>query len=208
MSICVLDYGLCNLQSLINALESLGETVHLVDSHQSGATYDRMFIPGVGAFGTAMKEMNKRGLVETVLEHVSAGRPLMGICLGMQLLVDQSVEFGNFGGLGLIAGQTVALDDFVDDSTRVPHIGWNQLSKTANWDSTLLARVVPREDDFYFVHSFVVQPRDATHCLATCAYGQSNFAAVIQKDNIVGVQFHPEKSGKLGIAMLEHFLRH
>ena len=207
MTIAVIDYGLGNLQSLMNALEHLGYQADLIDSYHTNQNFDHMFIPGVGAYGAAMEQMFRRGLIETVRHHVEKQRPLMGICLGMQLLVDNSNEFGEFNGLGLIPGNAKSFERMVDENTLIPHMGWNQLNQINDWNGTILQDVKAEVDDLYFVHSFMVQCQNEENRLASCSYGGITFDCVIQKDNIVGTQFHPEKSAGTGLKMLEYFLQ-
>lgn len=209
VKVSVIDYGLGNLRSVTNAFEVLGYPVKIVQEASSLLDAELLVLPGVGAFADGMKGLESRGLIEALHEYVASGRSLLGICLGMQLLMGESLEFGQHKGLGLIDGRVVPFlsQEKVSDGTyRVPHVGWNHLTQPANvrWDDTLL-QDTPEKTDVYFVHSFKVEPQNSADILATANYGQQEFCAAIKKDNIIGSQFHPEKSGRAGMMMLQQF---
>jgi glutamine amidotransferase len=168
-------------------------------------------LPGVGAFADGMKELEKRHFISLLSEVAEKGTPLLGICLGMQLLLDHSEEFGATDGLGLIPGTVTAISSEAKDGQRlkIPHIGWSNLVKPehvgATWKQTLLNDVT-EDSALYFVHSFMAQPKNSKHLIAGCLYGDNFIPAVIQSENIVGCQFHPEKSGRVGLQILKNFL--
>ena len=171
---------------------------------------ERLVLPGVGAFGDAMEALGRRGLIEPVQEYAKSGRPFLGICIGMQLMFDGGEEFGDHEGLGLIPGRVVAIPDTDAHGQphKVPHIGWTRLDApdtTPSWDDTILAGL-SADDWVYFVHSFAAIPTDDRHRLADSDYGGRTISAVVRRGSLWGCQFHPEKSGSVGIAVLSRFL--
>ncbi|MFQ5651382.1 MAG: imidazole glycerol phosphate synthase subunit HisH [bacterium] len=196
--ISIIDYGVGNLRSLQNAFRFLGVQSEIVDSPAALARATKIVLPGVGAFGFAMQNLQSRGLVPPLLQKARNGTPLLGICLGMQVLLTDSQEGGSCSGLGLIPGSVQR----IDCGEKVPHIGWNEIV-VANPRSTLL-RNLPPSRFAYFVHSYVCAPADHAVVAACCEYGTS-FCAVIEKDTLFGVQFHPEKSQELGLQILKNF---
>ena len=202
--VTVIDYGIGNLHSVLKALQHLGATVELTGSPQRVAAADHLVLPGVGAFSDGMKGLTTRGLVEPIARVCEAGRPFLGICLGMQMLLSESDEFGKHAGLGLIAGRVVAIDA---QGMKVPHVGWNHIAPPAGgeWKHTALDGTAPGTM-FYFVHSFVATPSDPKHRLAETPFGNQQLCAAVKRDNITGFQFHPEKSGPAGLALLSRFL--
>lgn len=208
VEVTVVDYGVGNLFSVQSALEHCGTTVTVTSDHTKILAAARVVLPGVGAFGNAMQELHRRDLVGVITEVARRGTPLLGICLGMQLLLDRSEEFGVTEGLGLIPGSVVPVPDqtVTGEAQKIPHIGWTALHPSANarWDGTVLQNTKPG-DAVYFVHSFMAMPTDPSHRVAEGIYGGHNIAAVIARGNIVGCQFHPEKSGAVGLAILRTF---
>ena len=196
--ITLLDYGAGNVLSVINAIESLGEKVRFVSKAEDILSAEKMVFPGVGAFGSMMKILRQKQYVDPLKQYLSSGRPFLGICLGLQALFEESEEAPGIKGLGVFAG---AVRRF-DIELAVPHIGWNGI--TMNQDSRLF-NGLNGDEKFYFVHSYYVAPKDASVVLTTTDYGDT-FTSSIQKDNIVATQFHPEKSGKAGLAILHNFL--
>jgi glutamine amidotransferase len=193
----IIDYGMGNLSSVANALDHLEIPNRLLESPYQMVECDRVILPGVGAFGRAMENLHAGGWVDVVHGWAEGGKPLLGICLGMQLLVDESTEFGLTKGLGLISGR---VDLMTPEGLVVPHMGWNSLSVLQ--PHPVLAGV-NQGDDVYFVHSFAL--KDNRDCwLATADYG-GEVPAVIGKGNVVGTQFHPEKSLAPGLAILKAF---
>ena len=171
---------------------------------------EKLILPGVGSFKAGMDALKNKGLVEVIKKRASEGAPLLGICLGMQLLMDQSEEQGCHQGLGIIAGEVKKFQNLAgfDSSFKVPHINWCSVDKKKDgdkWSGSVLAGVQPGSD-CYFVHSLCVLPKDRYHILAVSKYGNSEFCSVIKKDNISGCQFHPEKSGDVGLKIIDGFV--
>ena len=196
--ITLLDYGAGNVRSVINAIESLGETVKIVSSGTDILAAEKMVFPGVGAFGNMMQILHRKGLVEPLQAYLRSNRPFLGICLGLQALFDASEEAPGCKGLGIIPG---AVKRFTLELA-VPHIGWNGLN--IRQPSKIFDRLEGREK-FYFVHSYYVAPQDESVVLATTDYG-NRFVSAVQKGNVVATQFHPEKSGRAGLRILQNFL--
>jgi glutamine amidotransferase len=199
--IAIVDYGVGNLFSLQSSFAQIGAPVTVTGDAQVLAQADRIILPGVGAFGDAAEKLRQTGLDQVVIAQAAQGKPLMGICLGMQLLFEESFEFGRHQGLGLIPGRVVDMTPDIPSDLKVPHIGWNALHLTKP-DHPLFRYTKPN-DCVYFVHSFY-----ATDCddavLATAEYGKELTAAV-GRDNVLGCQFHPEKSGPVGLSILRAF---
>jgi glutamine amidotransferase len=198
----LIDYGMGNLRSVLNALDHLGAPAALVDHADRLDGHERLILPGVGAFGDGMAALRERGFAEALPKLAAEGRPLLGICLGMQLLASRSFEHGEHEGLGLIPGDVVRLEP--PDGLRVPHVGWNTVERRR--ESALLPEHSDEELTYYFVHSFEYRPRDPDVLTGVADYGKP-VAAVIERDNVLGTQFHPEKSQRDGLALLERFLR-
>jgi len=208
--VAVIDYGMGNLLSVRRGLEHCGATVTVIANPDAILSASRVVLPGVGAFADGMAELSRQGLDAVVREVAARGIPLLGICLGMQMLLDESDEFGTTTGLGLIPGRVVAIPSATADgrSQKIPHVGWNALVLSRgreNWEGTLLQDVKPGEA-VYFVHSFMANPVDPRHRLADCLYGGMPVSAAIGRENVQGCQFHPEKSGEVGLKVLRRFL--
>ncbi len=203
----IVDYGLGNLFSISRALHHLGCADFTV-THEPGAVAaaGRLIIPGVGAFGDGMRRLRENGLVEAILEFARQGGPLLGICLGMQLLMEEGTEFGVHRGLGLIPGRAVALSP-AQTPAKVPHVGWNSLRprRAGGWKKSLL-QGLGHEPQVYFVHSFVSSPSRPGDWLAGTRYAGQEFCSALSHRNIMGCQFHPEKSGPEGLRILANFL--
>lgn len=195
--VAVIDYGMGNLHSISSALEAVGAKVELVTDAAGLAAHPRAVLPGVGAFGRSMQHLEAAGLVEGLRAHVAAGRPLLGICLGFQVLFTSSEEHGHHAGLGLVPGRVVRFET----DLHVPHVGWNVLRCEAH---PLFAGLGP-DPHAYFVHSFypVDVPEDVV--VARSEY-DGPFVCAVAKGPVLGVQFHPEKSGPEGLSMLARFL--
>lgn len=198
--IAILDYGVGNLFSLRSSLEYIGQQVIVTADTEEIRRADKLILPGVGAFADAAQKLRDSGLDEVLREEVARGKELMGICLGMQLLFEKSYEFGEYDGLGLLKGSVVPMQGTIPSELKIPHIGWNELHFDKNHR---LFRYLTEGDCVYFVHSFY-----ATDCedsvIATTEYGKEMTAAVA-KGNVMGCQFHPEKSGDVGLNILRAF---
>ena len=208
--ITIIDYGVGNLLSVQRGLEHCGAKVLLTSDPDAVIAASRVVLPGVGAFANAMQALEDRSLVPAIRELAQRGTPLLGICLGMQLLLDESEEFGLTSGLGLIPGKVVPIPitTVSGESQKIPHIGWSALTLAegcVDWRATVLADNLPGEAT-YFVHSFMSVPADPAHRVADCLYGGHRVAAVIAKEQITGCQFHPEKSGEVGLKILRRFV--
>jgi glutamine amidotransferase len=205
--IALIDYGMGTLHSVAKALERAGGRVRRVRRPEELGSPERVVLPGVGAFRDCIGTLKERGLDEALLECIGRGTPYLGICLGMQVLMGASLEFGRHEGLGLVAGE---VRHFPEDHPRrgfkIPHMGWNDVVLSSEKPPhPVLAPLAGTQ--VYYVHSYVCQPENPDHILAACSYGDHPFAAAIGRDNIIGVQFHPEKSQAGGLAMLEAFLK-
>lgn len=207
-AVTIVDYGRGNILSVSRALESVGASVTLTDDPVAIAAAERLLLPGVGAFGDAMATLQARNLVAPLQAFAETGRPFLGICLGMQLMLDESEEFGSHAGLGLIPGrvQRIPVPEANGVAYKVPHVGWNRLiAAGADWTGTPLADTADAAA-VYFVHSYEARPDEPAHRIADCVYGGHRIAAVIGRDNMIGCQFHPEKSGETGLGILKRFL--
>ena len=194
-NVAVLDYGLGNLYSIANACRQVGLQAQITGQASELLKADALILPGVGAFGDAMATLQRLDLVEAVRDFAATGRPLWGICLGIQLLLSESWEFGHHKGLDLIPGEVVP---FPTQQMKVPHVGWNSVNAAAPWQGTGMHGAISGEL-FYFVHSYVVQPSSPQCVLGTTTYGDATFCAVLQQGNIFACQFHPERSGPGGL---------
>ena len=198
--IAIIDYGVGNLFSLCSSLERIGADAVVTDDPDVIRKADKLILPGVGAFADAAQKLRTSGLGALVKEQAAAGKEIMGICLGMQMLFEKSYEFGEHEGLGLLRGSVVPMEGKIPQQLKIPHIGWNALHFCK--DSKLL-RYIKEGDCVYFVHSFYAEGCDDS-LIATAEYGRELTAAV-QKGNIMGCQFHPEKSGQVGLNILRAF---
>ena len=195
----IVDYGVGNLFSLQSSLTAIGAKAVVTADPAVLRAADRIILPGVGAFGDAAQKLRDTGLDAVLKELAAAGKPLMGICLGMQLLFEKSYEFGEFEGLGLIPGVVRPIADVIPADHKIPHIGWNALRFTA---PSPLFKNITEGDCVYFVHSFYADCGDSV--IATAEYG-APLTAAVAKNNVYGCQFHPEKSGTVGLAILKAF---
>lgn len=201
--ITVVDYGLGNLHSVINALVHVGADVDVAKDAEGIYCASHILLPGVGAFADGMAGLRERGQVEALQAYAAKGLPLLGICLGAQLLLDASEEFGDTAGLGIIPGKVIKVDV---PKAKVPHVGWERLHITSAEDSASLLNREHEEVWAYFVHSYHAQPKEEKHIIATVDYQGSSITAAIGRDQILGCQFHPEKSGQPGLNMLKTFI--
>lgn len=199
----IVDYNMGNLASVINAFECVGAKIAVESDPASLNKYDKLILPGVGAFGDAMEHLKSNGMDEAVKAYAKSGKPLMGICLGMQLLFESSEEFGSNEGLGLIPGKVVAFDESkFDHKLKVPHMGWNEMFKQTD---TPLFDELDKEFYLYFVHSFHAVCDDA-YAIGKTYYGYE-FVSAVNKENIYGIQPHPEKSHENGLKIIENFVK-
>jgi glutamine amidotransferase len=207
--IAIVDYNMGNLGSVINAFTKVGAKAELVSDPDKLADYDRVTLPGVGAFPDAMAHLRERGMDEAIRTFASTGKPLMGTCLGMQLLFESSEEFGQHAGLGLIPGKVVAFDTTrFDHPLKIPHMGWNEMftqTPTPNAQRPTLFADLPEAFYLYFVHSFHAITEEQ-YTIGTTYYGYA-FASAVQNDNIYGFQPHPEKSHDNGLKIIENFTK-
>lgn len=199
--IAVIDYGVGNLFSLKSSFAMINEKVIITSNKEEIKKADKIILPGVGAFRDAIKKLQETGLDKLVIEEANSGKPLMGICLGMQLLFDKSFEYGEYNGLGLIKGEVVPIKEDVKHFIKVPHMGWNSL--IFKQKDNRLFKYINDGDYVYFVHSYFATGCDE-NVVATTEYGQE-LTAVVCKNNIYGCQFHPEKSGETGLKILKAF---
>ncbi|HVP06881.1 MAG TPA: imidazole glycerol phosphate synthase subunit HisH [Candidatus Acidoferrum sp.] len=199
----VLDYGMGNLHSVCNALETLGADVKLCRRPEELREVERLIMPGVGTFDRCMANLSQDGLIEAVRESVlSEGKPIFGICLGMQVMAKRGFENGDHDGLGWIDAEVVRLQP-KDSTLRVPHVGWDNIE----WrDDSAMFKGLPPGPEFYFVHSYHLQCTNSSESDATCDYG-GRVTVAIRKGNIFGTQFHPEKSQDYGLGVLSNFLK-
>ena len=207
--ITVIDYGVGNLLSVSRGLEHCGAKVNMSSDPDFILESKKVILPGVGAFPNGMRALIELGLDIVIMEVVKNEVPLLGICLGMQLLLDESEEFGLTKGLGVIPGKVVPIpNNSVDgEIQKIPHIGWNSLVNSGeDWHNTILQET--REGDAaYFVHSFMASPHKSENRIADALYGGHKISAVIAKGNTTGCQFHPEKSGEVGLKILRNFVK-
>jgi glutamine amidotransferase len=211
-SCVVVDYGIGNVFSVMQAMRDFPVECSLSSDHEEIRSADRLILPGVGAFGRAASRLRELGLEDQILEFIATGRPFLGICVGMQLLHDIGREFGEHRGLGAIGGsvEEINLADEGGKKVRVPLIGWHPLlpphGDYARWDDTPL-ETLPRDSAFYFVHSFASRPLDPDNVLAITRHGGNDLTAAVHSGNVLGTQFHPERSAQAGRAFLQAFLK-
>jgi len=206
--IVIVDYGVGNLFSINEACKHLGYSTILSSNPKIILNADNLILPGVGAFEIAIEKLKNLNLIDVIKSYVLTGKPLMGVCLGMQLLFDESEEFGNNKGLGLIEGKILRFPDYYNESKLViPHIGWNNIVyKNLPWQGTPLKNTL-NNSLMYFVHSYYALPTSTSNILTESTYSRFTFCSSVQKDNIYGFQFHPEKSGVEGLKLYENFFK-
>lgn len=210
-TITLLDYGMCNMLNVARAFEHAGADLRITEDPADVASAARLVVPGVGAFQDSIREVETRGFGDAIRRFAETGRPLLGICVGMQILFEGSEEFGDHAGLGILPGRVKAIPSRTVDGLpqRVPHIGWNHLvepEQGRDWGGTLLEPLRAAHPAVYFVHSFAAEPARASDRLADCVYGGHRLCAAVQRDNVMATQFHPERSGETGLQVVRHFV--
>ena len=209
MRVAILDYGIGNLFSIARALEAAGAEPVFIGTRAEVSREGRLVVPGVGAFGRCASVLAEHGLDEAIREHAARERPLLGICVGMQLLLETGLEFGTHAGLGLIPGVVEPVPAEGDRGAhKIPHIGWSALERVENgpsWEGGLLTGV-EEGSEVYFLHSFTARPERPEHLIARTYYNGCEITAAVGQGHLWGVQFHPEKSGPVGIRMLRNFV--
>jgi glutamine amidotransferase len=209
--VALVDYGMGNLFSVKRAFEACGAQVVMVDSSEGISSAELLVLPGVGAFKDGMCGLKDRDLIHAIQGYAASGRPMLGICLGMQMLLEASEEFGICQGLGLISGRVAAIpsSDVDGQPHKIPHIGWTELVNPNHspdgWENSILGGIPPGES-MYFVHSFTALPTDCKNRLADCYYGGVRISAAIRAGAVYGCQFHPEKSGHRGLQIIRNFM--
>ncbi|MEA3456417.1 MAG: imidazole glycerol phosphate synthase subunit HisH [Campylobacterota bacterium] len=203
----IVDYNMGNLASVINAFAKVGADARVESNPDKLQEYDKLILPGVGAFGDAMENLHERGMAEAIKNYAASGKPLLGICLGMQLLFESSEEFGSTQGLGLIPGRVAAFDEEkFDHPLKVPHMGWNEMFQVKDEERIVKSELfsgLPEEFYLYFVHSFHALC-DEKYVIGKTYYGYE-FVSAVQNENIYGIQPHPEKSHENGLKIIENF---
>lgn len=203
MNVLVVDYGMGNLASVKRAFEECGASVVISDDPKAVDHASKIVLPGVGSFALAMKNIQEMGWQDSLNRAVKMGTPLLGICLGMQLLADEGEEHGQTSGLGFVPGKVRHFQSRkIESHLRVPHVGWNEISDKK--DDPILAQI-DNGTDFYFVHSYFFSPVEQKNAVAMTPYGDK-FASIIRKDKVWGTQFHPEKSSLAGFQLIKNFL--
>lgn len=204
--IVIVDYGVGNLRSLIRAFEHFGADTVITEEADKISLADALVLPGDGAFAAGMEGLKVRGLIKAVLDFAKGNKPLLGICLGAQILMSLGYEFGKYRGLGLISGKVVKFKKNI--GAKIPHIGWNNIypARKKEWKGTILEGVKP-QSNVYFIHSYIIVPEDKNTVLALTNYGSSEFCSVVGKGQIWGCQFHPEKSGDVGLKIISNFIK-
>lgn len=209
VDVTIIDYGINNLKSVSKAFEKIEKSIKITDRSEDILSANCLILPGIGAFGDGMKELKNRKLVEPIKQRMEDQIPLLGICLGMQMLFSESEEFGIHKGLNFIPGRVVSFKhpkNINIQGYRVPHMGWNTLKPNNgfNWNDTIL-QDLKVGSEVYFVHSFYPIVQNKEDILAITEYGGQKFCSVVRRNNITGTQFHPEKSGEVGLSILKTF---
>ncbi len=198
--IAIVDYGVGNLFSLKSSFEAIGVDVKITGNAEDIINADKIILPGVGAFSDAAKKLKESGLGDLIVSEAKKGKPVLGICLGMQLLLEKSYEYGEHEGLGLIKGEIKYIGDVIPKDLKIPHIGWNALKFKGS--KSKIFKYLNEGDHVYFVHSYHAE--NCNDVIAVSEYG-SDLVAAVGKDNVYGCQFHPEKSGEVGLKILKAF---
>jgi len=202
--IAILNYGIGNVKSIYNALAQINARPILTNRVEEIREADGVILPGVGAFASGMENLAKYELEGPISDYVQTGKPFLGICLGMQMLMDESEEFGHTRGLGLVNGKVIRLKV---THARLPHVGWSKIEQPAHrpWSDTIF-QDIKTNTNLYFVHSFAVHPKNTKDVLSLTTYDDNTYCSAFGKDNVYGVQFHPEKSADMGLKILKNFI--
>ena len=205
----VVDYGIGNTFSVVRALDAVGVPAILSSEHQMIESADRLILPGVGAFGRAAQRLRETGLDEAIVNFIRRGNPFLGICVGMQLLMEKGYEFGEHSGLGLVPGsvEKIVASSSTGKGMPVPIIGWYPIATKETCSGGIGESLLAEGESYYFVHSFSAKTLKDDHSLATIKYGEQKVTAAVGHDNVLGTQFHPEKSGGAGLRFLSEFVR-
>jgi glutamine amidotransferase len=203
-NIAIIDYEMGNLKSIYKLLHHLDIDSIITSDHNLLKNADGLILPGVGAFGDAMKQLGEKGLITLIRDLVIEGKPLLGICLGHHMLFSQSTEMGRHDGLDIIQGKVISFDKTLVG--KIPQIGWNNVF-FSNEDH-FMVQGIPNNSYYYFVHSYYAIPNENSNILGITKYGETEFCSMVGKDNIIATQFHPEKSGKNGIKMYQNFIQY
>ena len=205
--ITIIDYGCGNILNLVRAIKFLGYDAEITHEKKNILDSSHVILPGVGAFGNAMKQLELYNLKNTILEYAKLNKPLLGICIGMQLLLSESYEFGFHKGLNLIKGKVIKIPNKKNEEIKIPHIGWNELypnNDKKEWKNKILNNSLIGKS-FYFIHSFVCLTKNPNSTIAVCNYSGISIPAIVSVGNIFGCQFHPEKSADNGLIILKNF---
>lgn len=204
--VAIIDYELGNLFSVLQACRYVGLEGFITNDRTEINNADAIILPGVGAFGAAMEKLNKLELVEDLKDFSASDKPFLGICLGMQLLFSRSEEFGNHKGLDIIQGEIKKFSSSSNTIIKIPQVQWNTIDeiKENQWGNTIL-HGIPPSTFMYFVHSYYCKPNDPDKTLCTTTYGKEKYSSIVQQNNTIGIQFHPEKSGPYGLSIYENF---
>lgn len=201
----VVDYGVGNLYSLVKIFQLLGANVTVSEDASPLSKADAIVLPGVGSFEAGMRGLETRGLVDALKKMAEQDKPILGICLGAQIMLSEGHEFGVFKGLDIVKGKVVKFPP-LKEKEKVPHVGWNNICINQKISKPTILQGINKENRVYFVHSYVMEPESNNNILATSDYGEHRFCSVINKKSIYGCQFHPEKSGKVGIKIIKNFI--
>jgi len=205
MKVAIVDYDIGNVRSIINVFKKFDIEIILTKDKKDILEANGVVLPGVGAFAHGMENLKKYGLIDILNEYVKTNKPFLGICLGMQMLLEESEEFGITKGLGYIKGKIIKLP--IKNDEKLPHVSWNEIKqKNIAWKNTILDSI-EENSNMYFVHSFVAVPESESNILSTTEYGGIEFCSAVIKGNIYGTQFHPEKSATIGLKVIENFVK-
>jgi len=206
VKIAITDYGVGNLHSIASAFNFFGAEVIISEDSEVLENADGIILPGVGSFVAGMRGLKKRGLIKGIQKIAKSNKPILGICLGAQLMLTEGHEFGISKGLDIIKGKVIRFPVLINNE-KIPHIGWNTISpyKNNSWSGGIL-NSFKSNNQFYFVHSYILVPESKTNILALTSYGEYTYCSVMKKGNIYGCQFHPEKSGKVGLELINNFI--